>query len=392
MKALDELYKRLAVERPVGSTANNTLLDLLESEATDLGYKVIALPFDCMYWNRGESFIKSGEQVQKVNASPFSPPFHGEGSLEVIRTKDELRVFQGKDQILLLTGEIAQEPLMPKDFPFYYPDEHREIIELLEEKSPPAIIAATGKHPMCGLNPYPLFEDGHFSIPSVYINERTAEAILTQNQAFELKIDSSAVSRTSRQLIASRKAAGESLGKIIVCAHMDSKYQTSGALDNAVGVAVMFELMDNLKEDTLPYDIDFVPFNSEEYYEVKGQLGYLNDVTPDWEHIKLVINIDSPCYLDSKTAVSSYNLDEQLQKKLDKAMLKDDLVKPGPQWYAGDHSMFAYRQVPCLAVTTLNLLDEALKIVHTENDTVDYVNLGHIKPTAAFLADLIRSL
>ena len=44
-------------------------------------------------------------------------------------------------------------------------------MELFERKQPAAIIAATGKHALCGLQPFSLFEDGNFMIPSAYIPE-----------------------------------------------------------------------------------------------------------------------------------------------------------------------------------------------------------------------------
>jgi len=34
---------------------------------------------------------------------------------------------------------------------------------------PKAIIAVTGKNPACGLDPFPMFEDGNFSVPSAYV-------------------------------------------------------------------------------------------------------------------------------------------------------------------------------------------------------------------------------
>ena len=36
---------------------------------------------------------------------------------------------------------------MPKNFPFYNPDHHKRIIDLLENKAPRAIVAATSRDP-----------------------------------------------------------------------------------------------------------------------------------------------------------------------------------------------------------------------------------------------------
>lgn len=76
---------------------------------------------------------------------------------------------------------ITKAPLSPKDYPFYYPDEHKNIITLLEQKQPAAIIAVTGPTTLNGKDPFPLFEDGNFLIPSASINRimyKTIEDLL----------------------------------------------------------------------------------------------------------------------------------------------------------------------------------------------------------------------
>lgn len=52
------------------------------------------------------------------------------------------------------------------------------------------------------------------------------------------------------QLIASKKAAALQ-GTITICAHMDSKYDTDGALDNASGVVTMLLAASDLLEDSI---------------------------------------------------------------------------------------------------------------------------------------------
>jgi len=39
-------------------------------------------------------------------------------------------------KIAVLYGELGKEPLMPKNFVFWNPDEHKQIVALLEEKKP----------------------------------------------------------------------------------------------------------------------------------------------------------------------------------------------------------------------------------------------------------------
>ena len=71
-----------------------------------------------------------------------------------------------KDRILFFDKRLlAQRTLQPKNYPFYYPDEHKTIIDCLEAKNPSAIIAITGGTCMSGLKPFHVIEDGNFHIP-----------------------------------------------------------------------------------------------------------------------------------------------------------------------------------------------------------------------------------
>lgn len=388
----NELLKTIIKERPVASMANERILDMIQTEAIQMGWNVISKSFVCTKWEKGKSSIEVGKHSYDIFPSPFSKAYNGNGEIIVIHSLEELKSFNINERIVFLKDNIAKEPMQPKNFPFYYPDEHKHIIDLLEEKKPRAIIAVTGKHEMCGLNPFPMFEDGNFSIPSAFINELTADNILTENGMINLNIVSNNSSEKSRQIIVTRKAIDKTAGKIIICAHMDTKYGTPGAIDNAAGLVVLLKIMENLKNYTNMYDIDIVPFNGEEYYEVKGQLEYLDYIKEDFDAIKLVINIDSPCHKDSKTAVSTYSMGEKLSAKLNAEMKKNNNVVMGEQWYAGDHSVFAFKGVPCIAVTSSNLLETVIQFLHTQRDTIDQISCDMINQTADFLTELIKSV
>lgn len=384
MTIIDEILK----ERPVGTDSNEKVCDFLLSKAIQAGYKTITLQFDCKRWTKDFSYIDLDGNQYELFPSPFSQPFEKTGDLEIVSTLEELQNKNITDKIVLLNGDLTQQPLQPKNFPFYYPDEHKTIIDLLEDKQPKAIIAITGKHPMCGLNPFPLFEDGNFLIPSAFANKTTGEKITGRKGLTKLKIASKTENSVGRQIIASKKSNGK--GKIVVCAHMDSKYGTIGAIDNAAGIEVLFQILDNLKDYNGAYDIDFVPFNGEEYYGVIGQLEYLKHNGNEKSEIKLVINIDSPGHVASKTALSTYNFIDCKQTWLDTKISKNDYIEEGSQWYAGDHAMFAFQGVPCIAVTSSNLFETVLDLTHTSNDTIGNVDFDILKKTSDFLTELIK--
>lgn len=56
-----------------------------------------------------------------------------------------------RDKIVILRGDAAKKPIQPKDYPFYYPDEDKEIIFRLESQKPKAVIAMTGQAQLSGM-------------------------------------------------------------------------------------------------------------------------------------------------------------------------------------------------------------------------------------------------
>jgi len=387
-----ELMETITKERPVGTHVNNVITDYLEKQLSDMGFNINSLPFECTSWEKGQSTLKIDEQLIEVISSPFSEPFDGNGKLMIIKSLEELKNIDCAGYILILSGIIAQSSLQPKNYPFYYPEEHKKIISLLEQKKPKAIIAATGRHPMCGMEPFPLFEDGNFMIASAYMSEQLLsqiEVAAKLQKTAHLFIQSHKKIANSRQLVASKKAK-KSVGKIILCAHMDTKYNTSGALDNAVGVAALMEIARGLK--TGAYDIDVVPLNGEEYYGATGELEYLKYLGSRQDKIVLAINIDSPCHIGAKTAVSFYNLDQSTAKTAEWFMTINENIIKGQEWYAGDHAAFAFKGIPCLAVTSSDLFSGAMEHTHTSKDTLDTVNLGMVKYTVRYVIDCISAL
>ncbi|WRS28409.1 M28 family metallopeptidase [Oscillospiraceae bacterium MB08-C2-2] len=389
---MKDFLKLLSKERPVGTNANTELVEMIEQSLSEMGYTVQSLPFNCMVWNSGLSSINTDNQSITIEPSPFSEPFNGSGKLHLIKTLEQLENINCKDDILVLAEDMTRTPLQPKNYPFYYPDEHKTIISLLEKKSPKAIIAVTGKNTLNGQNPFPLFEDGNFLIPSGSIEEqhlKKLEKFFQLNAPVNLVIDSHKIEAKSRQIVASKKAK-KSAGKIIIAAHMDTKYNTPGALDNATGVAVLLQTAQSLKSSV--YDIDIVPFNSEEFYGANGELEYLKLLESESQNIALMINIDSPCHKGSDTAISFYNLSNPIERITNTLIANSAKMSKGEEWYAGDQAPFIFRGVPCVVVTSSDFFDGALEYTHTPKDTLDTVDFELIKPTAQFLANVIDSL
>ncbi|HON11654.1 MAG TPA: hypothetical protein PLE24_12365, partial [Chitinispirillaceae bacterium] len=93
---------------------------------------------------------------------------------------EERETLKGRGTIISPPGEITKEQLMPKNFVFYNPVEHQQIVSSLEKSGASALVCATGRNSAIagGVYPFPLIEDGDFDIPSVYMTEEEGKELL----------------------------------------------------------------------------------------------------------------------------------------------------------------------------------------------------------------------
>lgn len=378
------LMENIAKPRPVGTTGNEEVTAFIKDYLATIGYEVSEYPFSCKVWETKESFLEAGEKKLLLSVSPFSESFEGTGKAVVVKSLEELKETDCGGQVLFLAEALTTEALQPKDYPFYYPDEHKAVIDCLEEKKPCAIVAVTGQDPMSGLNPFPFIEDGNFHIPVANIGKEVFSEIEGEVQGKEIRLEilSENKEAAARQLIASKKVP-KAKGTVVICAHMDSKYNTDGALDNASGVAVMLQAAEKLTLNG--YNIDIVPFNSEEYYDPQGELIYLEEIQKSGKDISLLFNIDTVAHTGSKVAVALFNFDEAGQQKINHVMEDCTNIVNGEPWYAGDHAAFAFSGTKCVLVSASDLFEGCLSYTHCPKDTLDLVDEGLIENAADFI-------
>lgn len=373
-------------ERHVGSDGNRKAVEFFYDIVASFGYDVQKDEFDCIEWECGDVCLTAGGYQYPAFVSPYSLACDIKAELMVVSTLDELKSADIYGKILMIAGKLTKEQIMPKNFVFYNPDEHKQIISTLEGKKPGAIICVTGygQGISGGLYPFPVFEDGDFDIPSIYMKDIDGAKLMKYNgQKIRLSFNSKRIPTKAYNVIARKKGGGK--GRLILCAHIDTKKNTPGALDNAAGVAVLLELANKLKDYKGHNDIEIVAFNGEDYYSVPGQMLYMNKNSGKLEDIELVINIDGAGHKDSKSAVSFYNLVDDEVNKIMCTIDNFKTVVRGDPWYEGDHSMFLQNGVPCIAVTSSNVREVVMNISHTPMDTIYNVD-------TLLLSELVSSL
>ena len=378
--------------RCVGSEGNRQATDYFAEKVSAFGFETESPGFDCIDWSYGEVHLLIDGKPFSASPSPYTTGCDQKSPLAVATTMDELKDQDVSGKILLLLGEIAKEQLMPKNFTFYNPEQHQQIIALVEEKAPQAIISATSRDPELagGIYPFPLFEDGDFDIPSVYTTEEVGQVITKlEGKQVDLNFEAARLPSTGCNVLARKGQNPDS--KIVVFAHIDAKINTPGALDNATGVIVLLLLAELLKDVSFNRTIEIVALNGEDYYAAPGEMLYLQN-NPKMENIYLGINIDAAGYVDGKTAYSLYDCPEDMGDAVHRSFPGKMGFIEGVQWYQSDHSLFIMNQRPALAITSEKFMPLSTNITHTAKDAPSLVNVSKLVETASALRNLLISL
>ena len=125
-------FDGLCVERPLGTSGNNEVLNLLLDCFSELKYTSIELPVECTVWSSGHSFIRQNDNIAEIFPGPFSLNLSGNFPVKCLSNLSELKSLNKFNGVLIFKDDLAKEAVMPKNYPFYFPDEHKEIYELIE--------------------------------------------------------------------------------------------------------------------------------------------------------------------------------------------------------------------------------------------------------------------
>lgn len=392
-----EAYLReLCLEIPsrrVGSEGNRAATDFFASVVASFGFETEYPEFDCIDWiQEGAELTVDGVPFEAF-VSPYSLGCCVRAPLAVVSTVEELETAEVSDKIVLLHGDIAKEQLMPKNFPFYNPDHHKQIIQLLETKKPQAIIAATSRDlEMVGsMYPFPLFEDGDFDIPSVYMTDEEGNR-LAEHAGQEVSLQSRAQRIPAKGCNVIARKGADPNRRVVLFAHIDSRIGTPGASDNASGVVVLLLLAELLADYAGNLGLKMVAMNGEDYYANPGEQQWLRLNEGRFDEILLGINVDDVGYHKGKVAYSLYDCPSELASSIHEVFSGYTDLTEGEPWYAGDHGLFLMNQRPALAITSELLMELMAEITHTPKDTPEILDSAKLVHFAAALRDLLLHL
>lgn len=391
-----QYLQHLCVEIPnrrVGSKGNQASTAFLVESLGAFGFQIECPAFDCIDWSQDGALLSLDGITFETLVSPYTLGCHVRGLLAAVTTVAELEVADVTGKILLLHGDIAKEQLMPKNFPFYNPDHHRRIIQLLETRQPYAIIAATTQDVgLAGaVYPFPLIEDGDFDIPSVYMTEKEGKR-LSEYVGKEASLEIHAHRTPAKGCNVIARKGGDHSRRVVLFAHIDAKDGTPGAIDNATGVVILLLLAELLADYSGQLGIEIVALNGEDYYAASGEKLYLSRNAGKFGEIVLGINLDGVGYCEGHTAYSLYDCPADLENLIRALFIRNPGLLEGEPWYQSDHSLFVINQRPALAFTSERFTVLWTEIAHTPKDIPEIVDPTKLVEVAVALQELLHSL
>jgi len=382
-------------DRSVGSEGNRQATKYFNNELIKNSWDIEKTLLQVMDWKTSGATLLCGQTQYEVFSSPYSLGCSTQGNIVSITSINELENKELSDKIVFLHGEIAREQIMPKNFVFYNPEEHQRVISLLEKSGVKAIVCATGHNPNLagGAYPFPMFEDGDFNIPSVFMKDIEGEKLYANREKLvTLESRAERIPETAYNLIGRKN--GISQKRIVITAHIDAKKGTPGAIDNATGVTVLLLLAELLKDYNSKHTIELVPFNGEDYYAVSGQMKYIEQNQNRFSDVLLNINIDGAGYKDGESSFSLFELPDDIKNIVLKTIRNNPSLKEGLPWYQGDHSIFLQYGCPSIAVSSSWFIEnmDTQDITHTPKDNLDIVNYNRVYEIALAIHEIIDNL
>jgi aminopeptidase YwaD len=382
MNMIDTLLKLTSLgARPIGSSANQSAADMIREGFRSFGLDTEEQPYPCTAWEVEDVLLELGNERLDAIANPFSLACDVTAPLVSAGTLTELESISAHGKFLLLYGDLVRAPLSPKSW-FLKDERDEHIIQILESMGPAAIIAPPTSTDYYGQ----LTEDWELDLPAITVPSAVARQLIRHaDSSIHLKISARRIPAQARNIVA--RKAGREGERIVLCAHFDSKINTPGASDNAAGVAVLLELAERLSKRESRFGLEFIAFNGEEYLPI-GDDEYVRHAESYFPDIRCAIDLDGIGPILAATSLTALSMPEVIEVNM-RQMLADfpGVVWVEP-WYESNHSTFAMRGIPALALSAVG----ARNLAHQPYDDAEGINPAKLEEVAQLVEAALTGL
>ncbi len=376
--------KKLSAEigaRPIGSAPNQAAADYIRDQFRAAGLDVEEQPYARTDWECSAISLEIEGKRTFAAANVFSLPCDVTAPVMPLCSSAELESAPVTGNILLLYGDLANHPLSPKSW-FLKSERDDKIIQLLEAKRPAALLAP----PAATVEYEQVTEDWELDIPAATIAPETALALINQpGIVAHLRIESRRIPATARNIVA--RKAGRNGKKVVLMAHFDTKINTPGATDNAGGAAALLWLAESFRDTDLPFGLEFVAFNGEEYLPI-GDDEYLRRGESQFGQILLAVNFDGAGAALGTCNITDFNTSHELHALVDEQARRHPAIIWVEPWPESNHSTFSFRGVPALALSSTGVR----AIAHSPADTIEQASPAKLADSAQLVKEIVGKL
>lgn len=391
--------------RFIGSAGNHQAESHIRETFRSSSLNTRTLSIECPAWSTDGATLVTGDGTTiPVRVNTFSPPCDVSAPLAFVYTFDELAAEDFTNKILVLCGELTQQPVDAYYVnAVYLPESSRKIGLLLREKAPLALLLVCQNPGYDTL----MIEDMRLPIPSATLTTDAALELLKHaGVPARLVIHSSSHPGSTNHVLGLWQPTADQR-RIMISAHFDTRFGTIGAFDNASGVAALLAICEHLTTLQPGVALECVAFTAEEY----GVHDSFNDVyldqfgltmppyeygreiiapyrPSDLDNVIALINIDGVGHALAANTVSTMACSDALKALVAQVRCGFPKIADVPGWPASNHYTFYSNGIPSLPLGSAGMSG----VIHHERDRLDYVSVDSIVDIAAFAIQLIHHL
>jgi len=285
-----------------------------------------------------------------------------------------------KDKVLLLYGDLTRVPIAAKSW--FLKEEHDiRIVALIEALQPAAILAPPTDTDYYGQ----VTEDWELDLAAATVSAEVALHLLRQpEKPIHLCIESRRLPATARNIVA--RTSKLYRNRLVLCAHLDTKINTPGATDNAGAAACLLTLAERLVSTNLPFGLEFIAFNGEEYLPL-GDDEYLRQSESYFRDIRVCINMDGIGPELATSSITTMACTAELEARIKTIASHFPGVVWVAPWPESNHSTFAMRGIPAIALGSTGMR----RLAHSIDDTLDKVSPAKLEEVISLETEIIDS-
>ncbi len=373
--------------RMTGTAANEAAGAYIRGVFERAGLEVEEQRFTCPTWTHEETILTlEGERLDAA-ANTFSPACDVTAPTIAVCTVAELEAADLTGKIGVLTGDLTRAALTPQGVTLYEAPRDQHINRLLVEKHPAALITANLNPPSCA----PIIEDWLLDVPSATVPAASGLRLMRRiGSPIRLRIDARRGPEGSSATVVGRKP-GARRERITLMAHYDTKYGTPGAIDNGGGAAALLALAGMLAAQELDAGLEFIAFTDEETFGWADP-EYIRLCGDTLGEIVAAVNLDGVGQALGTNTIAAMSGSEAFRGCLEEVVAGYPGVMWIDPWPQSNHSTFAWRGVPSVALTASFVGVGVTNVHHRPEDTVEWLGPEKLVEAVSLTASIVSAL